>query len=390
VSCGKITAINMALDLKKLFNRRYDFEFNLPTLGRLQCRALSMQVLDQLEKMLADKDLTGRPFIVKLLEQVAERSPANGETEQEGTPVTAAEAEQLTDEEIEAFAKDFLAHNPSLLQTFENPKTESRTNEKGERISVITPRAVDFPKEPDERDSDYLARVMRRDRDERAKRIKHITESASGIFRGAGLSKTTEDILRQNLLFSDRLREMTASFDALRARTIEMPAVDAWRERPVENPALRIPNLPPNPAYETIARLNEVLAYMEGIRPLAAECANLIRSMNDTSIRMLADFSRNARQTAIYNRITIWIAVLGLVVSAVFSVLNYFDDRLNQQLGAHVQTLSEAQDQRMERLIAAFQEFLSKQSAEDRDALVEALRKSAEPSKQKPPQDPVR
>jgi hypothetical protein len=52
VSCGKITAINMALDLKKLFNRRYDFEFNLPTLGRLQCRALSMQVLDQLEKML--------------------------------------------------------------------------------------------------------------------------------------------------------------------------------------------------------------------------------------------------------------------------------------------------------------------------------------------------
>jgi hypothetical protein len=327
---------------------------------------------------------------VKLLEQVAERSPANGETEQEGTPVTAAEAEQLTDEEIEAFAKDFLAHNPSLLQTFENPKTESRTNEKGERISVITPRAVDFPKEPDERDSDYLARVMRRDRDERAKRIKHITESASGIFRGAGLSKTTEDILRQNLLFSDRLREMTASFDALRARTIEMPAVDAWRERPVENPALRIPNLPPNPAYETIARLNEVLAYMEGIRPLAAECANLIRSMNDTSIRMLADFSRNARQTAIYNRITIWIAVLGLVVSAVFSVLNYFDDRLNQQLGAHVQTLSEAQDQRMERLIAAFQEFLSKQSAEDRDALVEALRKSAEPSKQKPPQDPVR
>lgn len=105
MSCGKIMAVNMALDLKKLFNRRYDFEFNLPTLGWLHCRVLSTQVLNQVEKMLADKDLTGRPFIVKLLEQVAERSPAGGETEpetkQEGTPVTAAEAERLTDEEIE-------------------------------------------------------------------------------------------------------------------------------------------------------------------------------------------------------------------------------------------------------------------------------------------------
>jgi hypothetical protein len=217
---------------------------------------------------------------------------------------------------------------------------------------------------------------MRRNLDERAQRIKKLTESGSVFFRGAGLSKTTEDILRQNLLFSDRLQQMTTSFDAM------LPQF-------VERPAFRMPDLPPNPAFEMTARLNEILGHMEGMRPLAAECANLIRSMNDTSIGMLADFGRNARQTAIYNRITIWIAAVGLVVTAVFSVLNYLDSD-GKKFGAQVQRLTEAQDQRTERLIAALQAFLAKQSAEDRDVLVEALRKLSEPSKQKPPQEPVR
>jgi hypothetical protein len=55
-----------------------------------------------------------------------------------------------------------------------------------------------------------------------------------------------------------------------------------------------------------------------------------------------------------------------------------------------VQKVSEAQDQRMERLIAGFQMFLSKQSAEDHEALIEALKKFREPSKEKPPQGRAR
>ena len=47
-------------------------------------------------------------------------------------------------------------------------------------------------------------------------------------------------------------------------------------------------------------------------------------------------------------------------------------DRLSKQLGAQMQTLAEAQDQRTDRLIEAFQTLLSKQSVEDRNAFVEA------------------
>jgi hypothetical protein len=62
----------------------------------------------------------------------------------------------------------------------------------------------------------------------------------------------------------------------------------------------RIPDMPSNPAFETNARLNDVILLMQEMRPLATESANLIRSMNDTSIRMLADFGDNARRTGIY------------------------------------------------------------------------------------------
>jgi hypothetical protein len=214
--------------------------------------------------------------------------------------------------------------------------------------------------------------------DEQRRRLKQLIAPLSSFFTGAGLSQATQNVLRENFLLSDRLRGVTSTLEAASARPFEL-----------EEPAFRIPDLPPNPAFETNARLNYVILHMQEMRPLAAESANLIRSMNDASIRMLADFGRNARRTEIYTWVMIALAAVSLVATAVFSVLNYVGeepaDRLTEQLGAQMQTLSEAQDHRTERLIAAFQALLAKQSAEDRNTFVEALRKAVEPSKQKLP-----
>ena len=62
---------------------------------------------------------------------------ATPETEREGRPITAAEANKLMDEEIEVFAREFLAHNSDLLETYESAKSEARTNQKGERVISI-------------------------------------------------------------------------------------------------------------------------------------------------------------------------------------------------------------------------------------------------------------
>jgi hypothetical protein len=248
----------MAIDLKALFKRRYEFIFESRTLGLLQCRELSLGMFTDLDKILADKNLTGREFIVKLLVSVAERVPAaeesKPESEREGTPITADEASRLADDEIEAFARKFLAHNPDLLETWEGAKREARTNEKGERVVSIAQRPVDLPKDVDEKDSDHLARVFRRYLDEQSRRMKQEIERLSRFWTGGGLSQATQDAVRENLLRSDRLRGMSS---ALEARPFEL-----------QEPVFRIPDMPSNPAFETNARLNDVILLMQEMRPL--------------------------------------------------------------------------------------------------------------------------
>jgi hypothetical protein len=244
--CGIAEEMDMTLDLNKLFGR-YEFEFESPTLGRLHCRSVSIGALTVLEATLADKNVTGRRFIVKLLTQVAERLSATEEqkldAERKRTAVTEEEASKLTDEEIEAFSREFLAHNPELLQTYEGVKSEGRMNEKGQYVVSIASRPVELAKKPQERDSEYLARVYRRYLDEQNRRLKQMMPPLSGI------SQATQNLLRENFLLSDRLRGLGGALESAAAR-------------PLEKPSFRIPDIPPNPAYETNARLKDVIDYM--------------------------------------------------------------------------------------------------------------------------------
>lgn len=387
-----------------IINQPQEFDFESATLGRLCCRTLSVKAYLALEELLTDDSLTGRSLVVNLMEHVArhvrEADEDDTASKQKRTPITAEEANQLTDEEIEAFASQFLVHNPSLLQTYEGATKSTRTNEKGERPFAGTLRGQDIQKESGESDSDYLARVLRHYVDEQSRRLKEIAKPLAGLFKSFSLSDATQDILRENLVLSDRLRRLASGLDTSLAQAIGTPTLP---DIPVPRHDITIP---PNPIHETNVRLNNVLDRMDDMRPLVVESVNLVRSMNDASIRMLGDFGDNARRTEIYTRVIIAIAAVGLVVTAVFSVLNHFSsktgaehldqlmNRFNTQMYLiseaqdlranrmvtrftdQVQTLTGVQDRRTERLIAEFQVLLSKQAVDDRNAYVEALTKA--------------
>jgi hypothetical protein len=380
----------MALDLSKLA-RRYEFDFASETLGTLHCGALTLGVLRDLEKLLADQNLGGRSFVLKLIEIVATHpstdESGDADSEPKGRPVTATEAAQLSSGEIEAFAREFLTHNPSLLETYDGADRAVRTDDDGKRVVSVTPRTIDLPRDDEERDSDYLVRVVRRYLDEQRHRLSQITRPLSGLFKdfglfkGFGLSKTTQDVIRENLFLSDRLGGLTGALNTDYARAFEPPAI---RDIPI----------PENPIHKTNARLEDLLDHIAALRPLAAETANLIRSMNDASIRMLGDFGRNARRSEIYNWIIIGIAAVSLVVTAVFSVLSYVGrddadartDRLIAAFSRRMQAQSDAQDKRTEELAAALEQLFVSRSAQDRAAFVEALQKALAPAW---PQEPA-
>jgi len=354
------------MDLRK-FSQRYEFDFESATLGRLHCRGISLSAVNAVKKILADTNLTGRAFVVKLLQQIAEHVPEAAkeasESEQDSTPVTAEEADRLTDDEIESLTEEFLTHNPFLVETFERTAREGRIPEENEKKS------------------DYLLRVMRHYSDELTRRLKELT----GLFpfsKGLNLPKSTLDILRENLFLSDRLRGLTRLSDKVRQLTRVADTGIA-----PSSEMLHLARIPENPIHETNRRLNAVLDRMDDMRPYVAESADLIRSSNDASVAMLAQ----AHKTTSYTLVMIVIATLSLIVTAGFEVANYVSRNtataqtreLIEQFDAQIQSLSETQGQRTERLITAFQESLSKQRAEDRRLFLDALRRNNNHSENK-------
>ena len=377
----------MALNLDKL-TRRNEFDFESDSLGRLHLRGLTLNMLSELERFLEDKTKTptGRVFVVKLVELVAEHIDEEDKGEdhhkQERTPVTAADAEQLKNSEIEAIARDFLAHNRHLLETFQGADKEVQTNDKGEKVASITPRQIDLPKKEGEKDSEYLLRVMRHYLNEQRRRFSEITKPLFTHLGSLGDPlKSVRDTLRENLFLSDRLGALASiSEPAFGPANIGKPDLTPALEMP------SIPELPENPVYETNQRLSDVLDYIDKIRPLIFDSANLIRSLNDASIRMLTDYSRNARRTELYSLGMIFIAALSLVVTAVFSIMNYTSrndsaartEQLVEEFSTQVQSLSDAQGDRTDRLIVELQQLLAKQSFENREALREVLTNAIE------------
>jgi hypothetical protein len=190
------------------------------------------------------------------------------------------------------------------------------------------------------------------------------------LFGGSGLSSATEDSLRKNFLISDRL-------DVL-AEALRTPYASAF-----EPPAHHHLTIPENPIHKTNERLAGLLDHMDALRPLAVESANLIRSMNDASIRMLGDFGYNARRNEIYNRTIILIAALSLVTTAVFSIMSYSGqdqvdvqtEKLISALGRFTQAQSETQEKQAEALTATFQKLLATKSEQDHADFIDALQK---------------
>jgi hypothetical protein len=393
----------MALDLSKLGLDRH-FEFDTVALGRVKCHHLTLDAMYELGKALADQTLGGPELTRLLLAALGKRVPAPATDEPEhapkeaqkeaGNPLSADDARQLSDAEIENFAKLFLEHHPYLLHSYENAERITTKNEKGEDVISLKPRPIDLPRKPDEKDSDYLARVFRRYVEEDRKRHEKMMKSFVDPFRNLGLSKSALDMVRENALISSRLRE---TIDPLRNFGLPRSAVDMMRENalvadrlggsvhatavpePMPMPIFRPPR---NPILDTNKRLDDILDRVEEMRPLVVQSADLIRSMNDAAIRMIGDFGRNARRAEFYTLLVIFIAAVSLIVTAVFSWLNYeasnaaSDDakRAAQQFMQRIESLSATEDGRITRLIESIQGAADQRGQQDRDAFVQALK----------------
>ncbi len=358
----------MALNLRDLA-RMCEFSLELKSLGNVRCLCLNTDHLTQANKKLRASGGQSIDFVRWLFAEMTRR-PVDGDSDDadktEAPRLTTEELSSVTDAEVEEFADKLTQKNRYLLKTH-----------KGSDIERLV----------DETACDFLVRAFRHYAVEQKTQWELMIEPVSkslfasatveAMQRNLGLSNQLQDTIdkyargysgveRMLAEEKDKWEKMTklasqsfsasAAMEAMQCNhgaldqlrdTVEKHALDLpntasrFAEPSSDVPNFRVPetHIPKNPIHDTNAMLEGVVRQIEELRPVAAQAAQIIRSMNDTALRMQTDYIENSQKTEHQTQITIQqtkvavkiaavsliVSTFGLVISAFFSYQSYVD-----------------------------------------------------------------
>lgn len=332
----------MALNLRDLA-RMCEFSFELKSIGTVSCLSLNADHLTQADKKLRASGGQSIDFVRWLFAEMS-RHPVDGGSEDadktEAPRLTTEELSSVTDAEVEEFADKLTQKNRYILKTH---------------------KGSDIERSVDETACDFLVRAFRHYAAEQKTQWERMTEPVSkslfasatveAMQRNLGLSNQLQDTIdkyargysgveRMLAEEKDKWEKMTKlasqSFSASAAMEAMQRNHGALDQLPntasrFAEPSSDVPNfrvseihIPKNPIHDTNAMLESVVRQIEELRPVAAQAAQIIRSMNDTALRMQADYIGNAKTAGRQTRNAIWIAAVSLLVSAIGLAISSF------------------------------------------------------------------
>jgi len=343
----------MALNIRDLA-RMCEFSLELKSLGNVRCLSLNTDHLTQANKKLRASGGQSIDFVRWLFAEMTRRHVDGGSDDADKTEaprLTTEELSSVTDAEVEEFADKLTQKNRYILKTH---------------------KGSDIERSVDETACDFLVRAFRHYAAEQKTQWERMIEPVSkslfasttveAMQRNLGLSNQLQDTIdkyargysgveRMLAEEKDKWEKMTKlasqSFSAsaaMEAMQHNHGALDQLRDA-VGKHAFDLPNMasrfaepsfdvlnfkipeiriPKNPIHDTNAMLEGVVRQIEELRPVAAQAAQIIRSMNDTALRMQADYIENAKTAGRQTRNAIWIAAVSLLVSAIGLAISSF------------------------------------------------------------------
>lgn len=328
----------MAFDLHKLA-RAAEFSLSLGSVGLVRCTSLTSDLLSQARHRLKASEAEGKEKELArwLLGETAKRPNFENFKDSdpiEGDSLTAGQLASVTDPELECFSEHVLKKNLYL--------TKSHGSEELRRVEGQSA-------------CDFLAHaIVHRGNEEKAQ-IERIIQSATKPL----FAESTLDSIKRSLTASTQFEDLIKRFsgasalDSLKQSIVTSNSIESLAKKHADQASFTIgslaaaeiqpqilrfdpPRIPRNPILETNQILENLTGQIEGMRPLVAQGAELIRSMNDTALRMQADYITNAERSDRQTNNALRVAVLSLVVSAVgliasswFSYQSYADGKAN-------------------------------------------------------------
>lgn len=293
----------MALNIPDLA-RMCEFNFELKSLGAVRCLSLNSNHISLANKKLEESGVQSIYLVRWLFGEMVRRSVVERSNEDDSTDahgLTEEELKLVADEELEEFSDKLIQNNKYLLK-----------NHKGS----------DIEKSSDESACDFLVRAFRNYADKRSVPLVEMINSVSKpIF-----SSTTLGTIKRNLELSDQLQATIDKYTRGHSLTERMFAEEKERRGHMTQPVSNMsePLTQRNPIHETNEKLECVVKQIEDLRPMAAQAAQIIRSMNDTALDMQADYIGNSVTAGQQTRIAIWIAAVSLLVSAIGLAISSF------------------------------------------------------------------
>lgn len=315
----------MAFNLHKLA-RAAEFSFDLSSIGLVRCKPLSSDLMSQAWKRIKTSDFESRELARWLLGEMAKRPTVEDFQEAdpiEGNSLTTEQLIAVTDQELESFSERLVQKNLYLVRAHE-----------GEELKRVEGQSA----------CDFLAHAIEHRCTEEKAQIDRIIQSTTrplfvdstldSIKKSLAASNKFEDLIKQyagassldhikkSLAASNHFDDLQKQFSGSASSTERLLA-----QTRVEPQILSVPpmHFPKNPILETNQILENLTSQIEGMRPLVAQGAELIRSMNDTALRMQADYVANAVRADRQTNRAMWVAGASLFISAIgFVVSSYF------------------------------------------------------------------
>ena len=276
------------------------FELETEALGRVRCNAVLTALMPSNgREEIKTEELDGPTFVHKLLvrgaQRIEERHENNDKTEM-GTPLSESDIRQLTDAEIESFAREISTRNTWLFESYEAAERPRQTNEKGEQVVSVEQGKVKFPRNEGQRDSDYLVRAARRymtehRRGEKLVKSLGIRPSLPRLLEGSAKSLGIRPSLPRLLegsaksLVTNPLSGLSGRITKNLAEAIKVPNQDSWNRINRITASYRIATDLQNQAaqFRTLERLP-----LESITKRLAISERLFAGVNFASIRLSA------------------------------------------------------------------------------------------------------
>lgn len=297
------------------FIRAAEFSFNLKSVGLVRCKSLSDDILRQARVRIKTPNFESRELVRWLMGELINRPSIENFQESdpiEGDSLTSDQLEAINDQELESFSEQVLQKNRNLVKAHECEELKR----------VDGQSACDF----------LTHAIVHRGKEERAQVDRIIQSVSKPLF-----AESTLDSIRKSVAASNKFEDLIKQYsgDASLANRV----LSQVRPEPQVLNMLPV-HIPQNPILETNKILENLTGQIEGMRPLVAQGAELIRSMNDTALRLQADYIANAERSDRQTKNAMRVAVLSLVVSAVgliasswFSYQSYTDGKATAEEG---------------------------------------------------------